>query len=303
MTRRTRLALAAAGLVAFTATLGAALPATAEPGEDPVAADTADCPQWKWQMLEGFMRDLLRVNGRAGYELAFFDADTAAGPTTDFQCLTRWELTYADPRNPGAKSVQINYDLRTGATKLTDVSPRTPLPQTGVTPERAIVRAKAHGYTDPFYRLWLTAGEKTGEPEYTVSTAGANTSDYIVVDALTAKVSNYYFPDLPDPVIALQAGRYSGGTQTLQAYTCPARHPYLWNHDNGLGLNGTNLRGYRTGAGIHTPDLDAVDGLVSGWQQKAGGITTDDPGKDDNYLYALCTDDPALGYAAPAGTE
>lgn len=289
------------GLVALTTTLGAALPAAAqeptEPTGEAIAAD--DCPQWKWDLFEQSMRNILKANGRAGYELAAFGADTGAGATTDFMCLTKWELFYADPRNPGAKSFQVNYDVRTGGTKVSDATPRTPLPQIEILPYRAYLMALAHGYTDPFYRLSLTTGEQTGEPEYTISTRGLNTTDYLVVNAMTGKVFNYFFPGIPASVIPQQAGRYSGGTETLQAYSCPARHPYLWNHDDGLALNGTAFRGYRTGSAIHSPDLTTVDGLVSGWQQKARGITSRDEAKDYKYLYALCTDDPNLAYAPP----
>lgn len=303
MIRRTRLGFAAAGLVALAATLGTGLPATAataSTADEAAVSEAADCPQWKWDMFEQSMRNILKANGRAGYELAFFNAETAAGVTTDFQCLTKWELGYADPRNPGAKGFQINYDVRTGATKVSEVSPRAPLTQTEVAPYRAHIMALSQGYTDPFYGLWLTTGDQTGAPEYTLTTLGLNTSDYIVVDATTGRAFNYYFPDLPRPVIPQQAGRYSGGTETLQAYSCPAHHPYLWNHDDGLGFKGAKLRGYRTGGSMQPSELTTVDGLASGWQQTARGITTRDAGKDDNYLYALCTDDPAQGYEPPA---
>ncbi|MDR5700572.1 hypothetical protein [Agromyces aerolatus] len=226
---------------------------------------------------------------------------TFAAATMDLRCVTSWEFTYHHPTDSSATGISISLDLKTAVSKTAVIKAGSPLPKSDMTPQQAIDAMRAHGYDQPFGRLWLAPAQAgTGAPEYEFFT---DVFDHILIDARTGRVSSYEFPDLPDSVIAVRADRLGGGTRTLKAFTCPAaHHPYLWNADFGVGLNGARFRSYRLGGTMHAPLPTTVDGLVSGWHEKAGGITVYDFGKDDAYLYGLCTKDPAEAYA-PAPTE
>lgn len=303
MPRRHLFAIATTGLLALS-TLAAALPASAAPAEPPLPVEpsTSDtCPNWGWKELNMWMEGILRNHGRAGYQLSMFEGFTAGPATMDLRCVTDWQFIYNHPTDGAAKGLSISLDLRTGDSKIVEVNPGSPLPKTDMTPQQAIDAMRAHGYDEAFGRLWLAPAQAgTGAAEYEFFTP---VFDHILIDAKTGWVSSYEFPDLPDSVIAVRADRLGGGTHTLKPFTCPApHHPYLWNSDFGVGVNGARFRGYRPGGTMHAPLPTTVNGLVAGWQEKAGGITVRDPGKDDAYLYGLCTNNPSEAYA-PAPTE
>lgn len=74
----------------------------------------------------------------------------------------------------------------------------------------------------------------------------------------------------------------------------------LVNADLCTGLRGTGVRIDPSAfARIHSPALITENGLVSGWNDTADGITVGTPKPAPSPLYALCTSDPAEGYAPP----
>jgi hypothetical protein len=259
-------------------------------------ADEGPCPHPGWHEVQEWMRITLERSGRGNYELSTFDGSTAGGATDDLRCITSWTYTFSHPTDPGANSIQVELDLVRHTSKMRETTPRRPLPKTDMTPARALEVARAHGYDRPFHRVWLAPAQAgTGAAEYEFFT---DESDHILVDAATGRVSSFEFPELPDSVIAVRADRYSsGGTYPLKAFTCPTEHhPYLWNADFSVGLAGAKFRTWRKGGTMHAPTATTTDGLVSGWQAKPGGITVDDFGKDNGYLYGLCTNDRAAAY-------
>jgi hypothetical protein len=304
MTRRNRLALAAASLIALS-TLGAALPAAATPVEPPPVVEAAapdECPRWGWKELNMWMEATLRNRGRGGYQLSIFDGTTAGRSTTDLLCVTKWEFIYSHPTDPRANRVSISLDLRSSASKVTEIKPGSTLPKTDMTPQQAIDAMRAHGYDEPFRRLWLAPAQSgSGAAEYEFFT---DKGDHILIDAKTGRVSSYEFPDLPDDVIALRAATVSGGgTYTAPEFRCPDRRPFVWKQGFGRGLPGTQFLGASFGSRVGLPALFTIDGLVAGWPETPAGIFAPRDGEDDTKLYAFCTDDPAEGYTPPAAAE
>lgn len=261
------------------------------------------CPYPGWHDVQQWMQITLERAGRGNYELSSFDGSTSGGTTDDLRCITRWEYTFRHPTDPRANGISVSLDVAKNTSKMRATAPGRPLPKTDMTPARALEAARAHGYDRPFHRLWLAPAQAgTGAAEYEFFT---DENDHILIAAATGHVSSFEFPDLPDSVIAVRADQFNtGGTYPLKAFTCPGtHHPYLWNQDFGVGLNGAKFRTWRKGGTMHAPSSTTTNGLVSGWEAKAGGIRVDDPGKDDAYLYGFCTKDPAKGFTPPAGAE
>lgn len=305
MTRRTRAALAA-GIIAMTATLGAALPAAATPasvsaGElehelAPVDAGSADsaapgeCRAWSWEALMLTARTTLMAHALTHYELTGLTGRPKDGASAGLQCFLDWDLSFRNPRNPSDRPLTMNLELFTATpATITWTGPTTALPATSMNGFEAFDRLRAAGYPGDVESIRL-APDTTGAAQFTLSLDRAT---QITVDADTGLVRNEAVPDLPRNTVTSTVGIFAASkVSTVGAVTCPAGHPYLLNADLGWGARGATVAGggaHRATVKLYLYEYRGADGYVTGWDEAPNGISNKADG--EVAVYALCTSD------------
>jgi hypothetical protein len=308
MTRRTRTILAA-GLLAFSATLGASLPAAAAPTTgsdlpavelDPADVDPAEfqvelappatpdgCEQWEWSEMLRSQNTLLYMYGRPYFELTGIEGRANGASTEDPRCILDWTFSY---RNPHKADDFITFEIildRKSAPKVTLTGPSTPLPATSMTPFEALERVRTAGYPGNVETVRL-APNASGDAQFT---ATLDRVTRLSVDADTGDVRNEAVPDLPRHAVTVTAGVYSPSkVSAVGAVTCPATHPYLLNADMGWGARGATVAGggaHRVTVKLYLYDYRGADGYVVGWDEAPDGISNKADG--EVAVYALCT--------------
>lgn len=313
MTRPTR-AVLAAGLLALTATLGAAFPAAASPADGaPAAADLSavdldpaeaaietsepatpgGCEQWEWAEMQRSQRTLLSLYGRTYFELTGIEGRANGASTADPWCILTWIFSYRNPyKADDAITIEVVLDRRT-APKVTFTGPTTPLPATDMTPFDALERVRAGGYLADVESIRL-APNAGGDAQFT---ATLDRFTRITVDAATGAIRNEAVPDLPRNAVTVTAGGYAPSkVSTVSGVMCPPSHPYLLNADMGWGARGATVAGggaHRATVKLSIWGYTAADGYVTGWNEAPNGISNKADG--EVAVYAMCTSEKKQG--------
>lgn len=303
MTRRTRLTLATAGLVAMTAAFGAALPATATPiGDQPGGASVkSECEPLDWGGVMRSVHAALESSFVEKMALTSYEGTAEGSAVTDVNCLTQWTFRWANQRDRKAMGARVTLDLTDGGKPEVRSAPaETTGTATAANLEDTVGYLQKRGYRQPFYAAGKSAYGEEAEASTYIQTTDR---EYVRLIKNGSKVIHTAFPDvdLPFSVTVVPATFFrTGGTKDLPSFDCPIDRPYLWNADLDSGVKGAAVRRTWDEGTLNSPNLYTVDGLVAGWDETTDGLTTGTPERGEAFVYALCTDDRTLGYAPTA---
>jgi hypothetical protein len=286
----------------MTAALGAALPAAATPTDGPFT-DTSvksECDPWSWGAMVRSINEALASRFVEKMALTSYEGSAEGSAVTDVSCVTSWTFKFINQREPKAIGARVTVDLTDGGTPEVLEAPGDRRTVASLAnPQDPLDYVQEQGFRQPFYSLGQAA---VGEEEQASFYIRTTDLEHVRLSN-EGKISHSAFPDLPASVVPFPATFFrTGGVKDLPQYDCPMDQPYLWNADLGSGLKGTAVRRTYDEGTVNSPNLYVVDGLVAGWDETPDGLTTGTPERGEAYLYALCTNDRALGYA-PSSAE